>query len=638
MVLAEIKPFSKAHEGYQVLPTINPDSGAAPSRPPSSHPPPSRAPKPRACFGNRWEMLVMRFMFSIVISILIFSYAFLFYVIYNTWAHPHPPTPLSDWLPEERALAMQRILLNIGPAAGADDGLVIASPSIGNDDEPNYYYTWTRDSALTMSTLLPYVFTSHQDPNSCLRIWTVLMEPLFRHYIESQAKLQVGVNPSGGLTTGGLNEPKFNVNGTAFTGSWGRPQRDGPALRALVITRYAEFILDRGFPADLKYVEEYLYSPKEIRTPGKVIKNDLEEVAHGWWKGGFDLWEEVNGHHLFTLLASRKALQAGASLAARLNDPYASRFYAEQAQLITASLPKFWDDHKGYWRSSLSYKDFQVPHGNLTSSVAGPEKRTEDGQVYQEGLPGLPNRQWLDCSLPLSLIHTTEQGNATLAGESLVGLSPSSDKVLSSLRAYILSFEGLYGVNREGDEGKDRSWWKGWALGRYREDVYTGNGTGLANPWYICTYSLAHSLYLARDAFLKQGYIPITPLSQPFWTDVTSDQKRIAYRLARLWRSPVPKVGETWYQGTKEFDHALEQLALVADLFVKAGAQSAKAQGGRMSEQFGRDDGLPKGARDLTWSYASLFDMSRARRDGGDGVGWFGGVLPEGRLKPAVAV
>ena len=50
-------------------------------------------------------------------------------------------------------------------------------------------------------------------------------------YISAQAYLQTVSNPSGGLSTGGLGEPKFNVDETAFTGAWGRPQRDGPALR-----------------------------------------------------------------------------------------------------------------------------------------------------------------------------------------------------------------------------------------------------------------------------------------------------------------------------------------------------------------------------------------------------------------------
>ena len=50
-------------------------------------------------------------------------------------------------------------------------------------------------------------------------------------YISAQAVVQTIGNPSGGLSTGGLAEPKFNVDETAFTGPWGRPQRDGPALR-----------------------------------------------------------------------------------------------------------------------------------------------------------------------------------------------------------------------------------------------------------------------------------------------------------------------------------------------------------------------------------------------------------------------
>jgi glucoamylase len=52
-----------------------------------------------------------------------------------------------------------------------------------------------------------------------------LVEGLVRAYVASQAAIQGVSNPSGDLWTGGLNEPKFHVDGSAFTGSWGRPQR-----------------------------------------------------------------------------------------------------------------------------------------------------------------------------------------------------------------------------------------------------------------------------------------------------------------------------------------------------------------------------------------------------------------------------
>lgn len=78
---------------------------------------------------------------------------------------------------------------------------------------------------------------SHFLPPSYLRSWTNatrpdtqfeqdhLIEPLIREYISFQAKLQAVPSRSGDLWTGGLNEPKFDVNGSAYNGDWGRPQR-----------------------------------------------------------------------------------------------------------------------------------------------------------------------------------------------------------------------------------------------------------------------------------------------------------------------------------------------------------------------------------------------------------------------------
>lgn len=57
-------------------------------------------------------------------------------------------------------------------------------------------------------------------------------------------------NPSGDLQPSGkgLGEPKFNVDMTEFTGSWGRPQRDGPALRATAMISYANWLIVRRSP------------------------------------------------------------------------------------------------------------------------------------------------------------------------------------------------------------------------------------------------------------------------------------------------------------------------------------------------------------------------------------------------------
>jgi glucoamylase len=68
-------------------------------------------------------------------------------------------------------------------------------------------------------------------------------EGIIRSYISAQANLQVVQTRSGGLSTGGPGEPKFHVDKTAFDGDWGRPQNDGPPLRATAMIGYAKYLM-----------------------------------------------------------------------------------------------------------------------------------------------------------------------------------------------------------------------------------------------------------------------------------------------------------------------------------------------------------------------------------------------------------
>ncbi|WVQ75024.1 hypothetical protein IAR50_004633 [Cryptococcus sp. DSM 104548] len=477
-----------------------------------------------------------------------------------------------DWVydVELEHLLEKRILENIGPVVSAGDGLVIASPSQGQGAEPDYYYTWTRDSALTFSSLIPDFYSTNSTDSPTDGPDVLLREPIFRAYVESQSRLQAVSNPSGDLMTGGLNEPKFNVNGSAFNGNWGRPQRDGPALRAIMILKYANFLLDRGYPADTQYLRQWIYDPRRQRAVGPVLKNDLEEVAHGWCKRGFDLWEEVDGYHLFNLLVSRRALLEGQALASRLGDKAAASYYGLQAQHIGDSLPQFWEAEKLYWKSSLA---------SLT-----PSAQEDIGHVAT-----FPQRGWLDCSLPLSIIHARSQ---ILPSDPI--FAPSDPDVLASLRAFALSFEGVYRVNGQ------KKWTESWNLGRYREDVYDGQGTSKGNPWYLCTYSFAQSLHLAYEELSQIGSITVTKNSQTFWDDVV--------------QSLEVSVGDEWKKGDWAYDTAMRELLDLGDRYLSRGRYVMRANGDRMSEQFGRDNFRATGARDLTWSYASLLQAIRLRR------------------------
>jgi len=72
--------------------------------------------------------------------------------------------------------------------------------------------------------------------------------PTIWDYVHAQARLQTVSNPSGTFLPAGLGlaEPKYQVDGTRFNGAWGRPQRDGPALRAIALMTFSNWLIDNG--------------------------------------------------------------------------------------------------------------------------------------------------------------------------------------------------------------------------------------------------------------------------------------------------------------------------------------------------------------------------------------------------------
>jgi glucoamylase len=106
-------------------------------------------------------------------------------------------------------------------------GLVIASPSTQN---PDYLYSWTRDSALVFKFLIEN-FVSDGDPS---------LRRLIDAYISVEAIIQQTINPSGAAGKSGLGEPKFNIDGSAFTAPWGRPQRGVCGCRVFVMPNPGE--------------------------------------------------------------------------------------------------------------------------------------------------------------------------------------------------------------------------------------------------------------------------------------------------------------------------------------------------------------------------------------------------------------
>jgi glucoamylase len=185
---------------------------------------------------------------------------------------------LNSWIASESTFAFNELICNIGSggcnSGGVASGLVIASPSKSNPDcdynqslltrcplTNTDWYTWTRDSALVFK----YIFDRFQNG------YTASLQTQLQNYIVAQAKIQGVSNPAGSLSDGsGLGEAKYYVDMSPYTGGWGRPQRDGPGLRAAVLIGYGNWLVDNGYTA----------TAQSIIWP--VVANDLAYVVQYW--------------------------------------------------------------------------------------------------------------------------------------------------------------------------------------------------------------------------------------------------------------------------------------------------------------------------------------------------------------------
>ncbi|KAM0345004.1 hypothetical protein ACHAPU_006886 [Fusarium lateritium] len=361
-------------------------------------------------------------------------------------ASPGQGSSLDRFITKEADVAIKGVLANIGAdgsrAKGAAPGAVVASPSKA---DPDYWYTWTRDSALTYKVLVERFIEGDKS-----------LQRKIDEYVSAQAKLQGVSNPSGGPNSGGLGEPKFHVNLTAFTGSWGRPQRDGPPLRATALTLYANWLVSHGDRS------------KAVNKVWPVIEKDLAYAAKFWNRTGYDLWEEVNGSSFFSLSATHRALVEGAALAKKLG---------KSCPDCSASAPRVLCFLQTFWVGSYIDSNINVKDG----------------------------RKGIDVNSIISSIHTFDPSSKCTDST----FQPCSSRALANHKAVVDSFRSIYGVNKNRGSGKAA------AVGRYSEDVYYDG-----NPWYLATLAAAEQLYDALYQWNKVGSITVDQVSLPFFRDL----------------------------------------------------------------------------------------------------------------------
>lgn len=321
------------------------------------------------------------------------------------------------------------------------NGAIVASPSKKN---PNYYYDWIRDSAIAMNLIETWYESTH----------AYGYKERLLHYVDWTQILQHQNNPNYGYDI--LGEPKFYINGYPFNEQWGRPQNDGPALRASVLIHFAQQLLDNH---ETEYVKTRLYNNTMDSHSMGAIKMDLEYIAHHWQDPNYDLWEEVYGDHFFTAMVQQKALLEGATLARQLNDNGAAVYYEHQAQQINSRLSQHLD------------KDHQIIQATLLPHP-GPQKTLE-----------------LDSAVILGILFNPQKNGA---------LSPNSLYVQNTVQALHEQFNLMFPINHNHPGAI--------LFGRYPGDTYDGYQTNsIGNPWFILTATMAEYYYtLANNLSLTE--------------------------------------------------------------------------------------------------------------------------------------
>lgn len=317
------------------------------------------------------------------------------------------------------------LLLKNLPEDPAQQGAVLASPTT------QYRFHWTRDAALTWDSLRRV----YQQSTGKTR------EQLFEKFQSWVAFERKAVQNavSAGLSRG---EPKFYPDARPYTGDWGRPQDDGPALRSLVMSEWALQLLSQG---ERSFVLRELYRPE--LPADSIIKSDLEYTASHWNHHSFDPWEEIKGLNFYSLAVKRKALLVGARLASALGDDGAAEFYLSRARDILKTLELFTDAPRGYVISTINQTD---------------------GWNHKTSL--------LDAAVILGIIHGP-QDSEYMKSQGLA--------VERTFQELAQRFRSLYPIN----QGEITP-----LIGRYPEDVYDGFGFSGGNPWFLTTHAFGEFL------------------------------------------------------------------------------------------------------------------------------------------------
>jgi glucoamylase len=351
---------------------------------------------------------------------------------------------LDQWIDRQYLLAGAAMLRSVSPvdlvksrpgfgqAIRAKKGAIVASPILGAyDPDPDYFFHWFRDSAIVIDALrLLYQDGSLGDEalvhfDDFVRFslalqdldgralasdarWRTRVAPEFEKFVRTDADLCSAHGASI------ASETRVNPDGTLDISRWGRPQNDGPPLRALALTRWL-----RG--AHL--------APQSRLAATQLLRSDLAFTCDRWREPCYDIWEEEKGLHYYTLCVAAGALEDGAAWLDQHGDGSMAQAARTQVIAIRQMLDGYWLEREGYYRS----------------------------RILQAGVH---SSKELDIAVILAAIHAPSAAPAH---------SVHDARVHATLKRLEELFAKDYPINRGRGE-------RGPAMGRYAGDVYYSGG------------------------------------------------------------------------------------------------------------------------------------------------------------------
>ena len=396
---------------------------------------------------------------------------------------------LPDWMNLQYAISAAAMLRAVsatglvkerrgfGQTIRPSPGSVLASPEIASyDPDPDYFFHWLRDSALVMDALRTLIADRAFGLEALQHLSNFVDFSLALCRLDGEDFVNRGdfgatIDPGSRVHARSadelsrivgdrvIGEPRFNPDGTLDVIKWGRPQHDGPALRALTLLRL--------------WRHDALRERLNRSSLSSLLEQDLDFTLHHFQEPCFDLWEETFGHHYHTRLVQFAALSDGAKCMDETGDLTRASACRAAARELRERLGAHFDARDGIYLS----------HAVNASETAG-----------------FTDAKRLDIAIVLAVVQAARPDGPHGV------LDP---KVLATLARLEALFAKAYKINRE------RAASCAPAMGRYADDVYYSGGA-----YYFSTLGAAQFYFCFAEAVGRGAMVPISESNRTLLADM----------------------------------------------------------------------------------------------------------------------